>query len=207
MTLGGRSTLDVLDVLLAHCRWFAAGTLIGEAAAAVVMAFMTPIYRVDFSVVVLANTLDETAAVARHLERAVGTWAFVLSDRDTFAQGAARMHKDDATLDTLDAGSVIVSVRPIDNSTVVAVAVRADEPRLAAAFATALYEVAEASVLGQRFPIARLGSIEAPSTPESPRVGRSLMLGGLAGFLAAMAVAFLAAAARPEDRRVSTGAS
>jgi capsular polysaccharide biosynthesis protein len=162
-------------------------TIGGLLLAALASMAMPPIYKVEFSVIARP---PEAQAARSDLARVAGTWVYVLSDAVIREQAAARLSQ---RYDSESLRSVHVSVRPVDNSMVIATTVRAGSAELAADFARALFEVASASEVARPFPIMRLGSLQPPAAPESPRGRRNLLLGAGAGFLLGIALAFLLA--------------
>jgi capsular polysaccharide biosynthesis protein len=185
---GDRSLLEVATVLRKSGRWIAGATLSGMALAATISALVTPVYRADVTLVVGGNDPSGAALRGADLERALGTWAFVLNDRSTF-DGAARQLAGRFPKEKLRA--VKVTARPIDNSMIVLVSVRADAADLAAEFAQRLVDVVASGEVGRSFPAGSLVPPTIPDAPEVPKARRNILIGGVAGFLIGMALAFL----------------
>lgn len=185
-----RSLMDIVAMVRAHGRWLLVTTIGGIALAVIVSALMAPIYRADLSIVAVPATEPGTSPSRESLERVLGTWVYVLNDPAAFDQAARRLGEQ---YDFEDLRSVKVDARPIDNSMVVRVTVRARTGKLALEFAQALFDAADASEMTRPFPISQLGppSLQPSDSPESPRRGRNVLLGGIIGFLFGTTLMFL----------------
>src|SRR5262245_31601994 len=157
-----RSLNDIASIIWARAWLIAGATVGGMMLAAIVSLFMPKVYRAELSLVVGAETPNASRA---DLVRALGTWAYVLSDTSALQRVTARLA---VRYDAEELDAVRVAVRPIDNSLVVLATVRSRNAKLAVEFAQELLDVANTSELISTFPLASLGPPQLTGNPESP---------------------------------------
>jgi capsular polysaccharide biosynthesis protein len=126
-------------------------------------------------------------------QNVAGTYVQILNSQATAdaARAALSGQYDEALLDDAE-----IQVQPVQNSTVIVIIVRSEEPALARdlanGVATQAIENNPVESLVQAYPIKILDAAELPEDPISPKRSLNILLGTAGGGIAGVGLAFLA---------------
>jgi capsular polysaccharide biosynthesis protein len=184
--------VQFLRILVSHLVLIVVVAVLGTLLAYVVVSNQKPIFQTETSLVVIPN-INESAIPRpiQQIEVALGTYVQVLRSQNLIRQVETKLSE---TYDAADLAQVDTEVRPVENSSIIAVTVQSSDPALAQAYAQAMTDIVLTDnplpLFEMSYRMDVLDSPDLPMQPSFPDKKISLALGAIASVILGVVVAF-----------------